>query len=1018
MLHQIPEGARVTYARQFRRCGKAACRRCSAGSPGHGPYWYAFWDQDGRRRSCYLGKQLPPAMAGSGDIPPARSETYPTGLRVRALGAFQVWRDDTALPASVWRSRPAATLFKILLTAAGHRVPREQVLESLWPDTSPTQSTRYLYATIHRLRRVLDPPMATQSYVMLTAEAIALRPTSRDPAPSDWLDANTFARAAHAALGGQEVDACVAAVNMYGGPYLPDDLYDDWASARRRELNELYLALLLHQAGLSADRGEAAQAAHALRLVLAADRCNEQATGKLMMILAAAGARAEASQAYHALETNLREELGLSPSPEIHAQYTQILAYPTNLPAPLTSFIGRRAELASARELLESTRLLSLVGAGGVGKTRLALQIARSVLYHYQDGVWLVDLARVTYAQAVPQAIMKALGVPEHPGQPLPSTVRTHLRHKHLLLVIDNCEHVLAMAAECIGEILAAGPEVRVLATSREALAVAGEVAWQMPPLSLARGPESGRLSEGASIEPAASEAARLFIARLRASRPGRAVRELDLSTIERICRRLEGLPLAIELAAARASSIPLEHIEARLDDRFALLTRGPRTARPRQQTLRATMDWSYGLLEESERSLLCRLSVFSGGCTGEAAAAVAGLEAHTPAVHRMLERLSAKSLARQLASDDEPRYGLPETIRQYGALRLGETGDYDWVHRRHCLWYLEQQEMADAAWYSPARPAALAWTDREHENLRAAIARSVEERDQKLGVRFLAVLWRFWETRGYLTEGRHWQERILSGPLPQEADGVWARAMAGAGRLAEMAGDYPRAATWYENSLTFWRILGDRQGIADSFLGLGVVRAAQGNLDQADQLFRESLALNRALQYQPGIIVALNNLGGVAYYRGEFERAAALWRESLDLSRGQGDPRSTARALTNLGELARSMGRHETAATRYREGLRISHEAGDRSGIVLSLEGVSAALSALGLREQASRVRGAMDAARELAGLSITPQDRDSYDRDGARMRAALGADQFDAYLAEGRAMGLEAAIELALAE
>ncbi|MGH2409156.1 MAG: ATP-binding protein, partial [Chloroflexota bacterium] len=493
---------------------------------------------------------------------------------------------------------------------------------------------------------------------------------------------------------------CATAINLYGGAYLPDALYDDWAAARRQELSELYLALLLHQADLQAGLGETAQAAHSLRLALATDACNEQATGKLMTVLAASGARAEASQAYNALENSLREELGLSPSPEIHAVYTRIMAYPTNLPAPLTSFIGRDAELASVVQLLDSARLLSLVGAGGVGKTRLALQAAAAVLYHYQDGTWFVDLARVTEPQGLPQVVMGTLGVPEHPNQPLLSTLIEHLRDKHLLLVIDNCEHVLTASVDFIAEILTACPEVRVLATSREALAVAGEIAWQVPPLSMNGAHDLGQFPAGPASEPAASEAARLFLAHLRASRPGLAARELDLSAIERICRRLEGLPLAIELAAARAGSIPLEHIEARLDDRFALLTRGPRTARPRQQTLRATMDWSYGLLDESEQHLLCRLSVFAGGCTLEGIAAVAGLESNAPAVQLTLERLSAKSLARRLATGDEPRYGLLETIRQYGALRLGETGDGDQVRRRHALWYLEQQEVADSAWY------------------------------------------------------------------------------------------------------------------------------------------------------------------------------------------------------------------------------------------------------------------------------------------------------------------------------
>ncbi|HVA88686.1 MAG TPA: BTAD domain-containing putative transcriptional regulator [Chloroflexota bacterium] len=1046
MAEKIPKGARVTYARQFRRCGKAACRRCAGGSPGHGPYWYAFWDQDGRRRSCYLGKEPPPAARPVEEEPPPASHAAPRrDLRVHTLGAFQVWRDDTALPAPAWRSRPAATLFKALLTAEGYRLHREQVLELLWPDMPPTQGRRNFHAAIHQLRRVLDPPQATQSYVSVTREMVLLRPSLEDAPAYDWLDASAFSHGARAALTGQDTGACAAAIALYGGMYLPGALYEDWAIGRRAELRDLYLVLLLHQADLHTRRGENASAAHTLRLVLANDGCNEQAAAKLMAILAADGARAEAIQIYQALEERLREDLGLVPNPELHARYTTILAHPTNLPAPLTSFIGRRGELARLMALLEGARILSLVGVGGVGKTRLALQVAASVLYQYQDGVWLVDLAPVLDPQALPQAVMGALGLTERPARTPLSTVLEHLRDKHLLLVLDNCEHLLAAAADTIAEILAASPEVRVLATSREALGVAGEIAWPVPPLSLTEGSGNGSLAGGSSRSGAAedtdrqsgerggasgeadrvcpdsndrlpSDAMRLFMARLRASRPGSTIHDFDRGTIGRICRRLEGLPLAIELAAARAGSIPLAHIEARLDDRFALLTRGPRTARPRQQTLRATMDWSFGLLDESEQHLLCRLSVFAGGCTVEAVTAVAGLEGNAPTVGRTLERLAAKSLTRRITSEDEPRYGLLETIRHYGELRLAETGEQDRIRRRHCLWYLEQQEVADAAWYSPAQPAALAWTDREQENLRAALARSVEKGDQHAGVRFLAVLWRFWETRGYLMEGRRWQDRILLDPMPQEASVVWARALAGAGRLAELAGDYSRAATWYENSLAFWRQLDERQGIADSLLGLGVVRASEGNLNLAEQLFHESLDLNRALAYRPGIIVALNNLGGVAFYRSDTARAAVLWQESLDLSRRQGDLRSAARALNNLGEVARNTGQRQTAAARFREGLTINRGMGDMAGIALSLEGISATLSALGIPERAARLRGAVDAARESAGLSITPQDRATYDRDGAHLLTALGVARFDAHLADGRTMGLEAAIDLAL--
>lgn len=1006
MADTIPDGVRVTYARQYRRCGKATCRRCAEGA-GHGPYWYAFWDQDGRRRSCYLGKQPPAAAQGFGEPLSSEDRTEPrAGLRVRTLGAFLVWRGATALPASAWRSETVVKLFQLLLTTEGHRLHREQVLELLWPDAPPDQGRKQLYATLYRLRKALDPPHTARSCVVLTREHLALVLPEQGTASSDWLDAAAFARAARVALGGRDAAACAAAIALYEGDYLPDARYDDWATARRNELRGLYIAALLHQARLAIERGAFDGAIPVLHQALAADRGNEQATSMLMTTLAATGARTAAIRAYQDLERSLREDLNMSPSAELYARYISIVAHPTNLPAPLTSFIGREQELAALAAILPEARMLSLVGAGGCGKTRLALQLSTTMLYQFQHGVWLVDLAPVADAQALPHAVLAALGIAERATQSVMSTILDNARDRHLLLIMDNCEHLLDAAAAFIGALLTACPDVRVVATSREALEVAGEVTWPVPPLSLT----------GDTGPDALPDAVRLFLARLRTSAASRATPDVDRRAVGRICQQLDGLPLAIELAAARAGSIPLEQIEAHLDDRYDLLTKGPRTAVPRQRTLRATMDWSYGLLDAREQCLLRRLSVFAGGCAVEAVAAIAGLDLDPRATRLLLDRLCEKSLVQRFAPAGEPRYGMLETIRQYGAVRLAECGERDTSRERHCRWFLEGQEAADAAWYTAALPAALSWMDRELENLRAALAWASEHEEQTIGVRFLAALWRYWELRGHIAEGRRWQERVLGDTTPRHPTTIWARAMAGAGRLAELAGDYARAATWYENSLTFWRALGERQGIADVLLGLGVVRASQGDLEQAERLFGEALALNRALDHQPGIIVALNNLGGVAFYRGDRVRTEELWRESLERSRKHGDARSALRALNNLGELARGAGQHATALRWYREGLLSSREIGDLSGTVISLEGISAALCAQEVYELATHLRGALDAARAAAGFPITPRDRRVYDRDGEKLLSALGTDRFEGCLTEGRRMDLAAAIDLAL--
>lgn len=680
----------------------------------------------------------------------------------------------------------------------------------------------------------------------------------------------------------------------------------------------------------------------------------------------------------------------------------------SNLPAQLTSFIGREREIVEVRRLLLNTRLLTLTGAGGSGKTRLALEVADELTDEIEGGVWWVELASLSDPALVLQAVVASLGAREEPGRTLTETLLAHLRNEKSLLILDNCEHVVAGCASLVDTMLRACPQLKILATSRESLGVKGEITWAIPAMSLPAVGESPPVEELMKCE-----AVRLFVERASAALPRFKPTGQNVRTVAQICHRLDGIPLAIELAAARMNILSIEQIAARLDDCFRLLTTGSRTELPRRQTLRAAIDWSYDLLTAEEQALLRRLSVFAGGFTLEAVEAICPGETLDP-----LSRLIDKSLviAAERESDGEARYRLLESVRQYGREKLQAAGEVEDTRRRHLNFFLRLAESLAPEINTSERNRLLARLEEEHDNFRAALTFAVEQGDAESGLRLAGALFWFWFHRGYWSAGREWIEKMRI--LPGAAGSVRARAAAlfGEGVLAWAQGDHAAACSQLEESVSIWRELGDRAGLAHALHFLAIELLGQTEQGRARALAEESVAIFRAGNDLFGLAASLSSLGVVALAQADYPAAKSCLEESVKVFREMKDDWGLALPLRNLGIAALRQGDYERAASLLRESLRVRSDPQERWFTSRSLESLAEALAMQGDSERAARTFGASEALRASIGASVLPFYQADYDRGLAAVRTALGEEAFAAAWAEGQMMTLSEMIADAL--
>jgi predicted ATPase len=747
--------------------------------------------------------------------------------------------------------------------------------------------------------------------------------------------------------------------------------------------------------------------------------------------------------------------------------------YPNNLPLQLTSFVGREPEMTEIKRWLVSARLVTLTGAGGSGKTRLALEVAAQLLANYREGIWLVELASLSAPELVAQTVAAALGVRETPDYPPIEALTQFLRRRRLLLVLDNCEHVVDTTARLAELLLRSCPNITILATSREALNIPGEVNYHVLPLTVP--PQKGsRPFTPASL--LGYEAVHLFVERAHHILPAFSLTKANALSVAQICRRLDGIPLAIELAAARLSMLTVEQIAARLEDAFTLLTSGSRTALPRHQTLWAVIDWSYALLSEAEQVLFRRLSIFAGGWTLEAAEEVTGVEAAKnrgqtspqPALARadvldLLSHLVDKSLVLVERSPvGETRYRMLETVRQYGFYRLNESDEQEIVRKQHFDFYLRLVEEAEPKLLRHERQIWTERLEREHDNLRVALEfNAVSRLEGRLWLGGL-MLW-FWQSQGYMSEGLAYLEKLLVKAKEQEilspsevagrAKALWAigglawssgdpatgqihleesvrlwRQISPAGRrglaegprelgiIAIYNGDLETAQAALEESIQLWREMAAKWELALALYNQGLAYQTRGDLAAARLNYEESLAMFRALNESSGQAIALFGLGHLAGRQGDYATALPLLEECLTLHRGEKDSWGIAEALCLLGELWQGVGDHKRATRFYGECLSLNKEMGDIGILKLALHNLGKIVKEHGQLYQAARLFGATNSPQSSPPLAIpwsltSPAERE---QDIAAVSAALGAAEFAAQAVEWETT-LEWAIEYA---
>lgn len=933
-------------------------------------------------------------------------------IEFRVLGPVEAWSAGRSLPLG---GRQQRALLALLLLEPGRPISVDVLTEELWHGKPPPGAAKSLRVYVSRMRSALaaDVVVARPPGYALDVEPALIDATRFEALLQEGREALTRGAAGRAA------DRLVAALELWRGPAFSGIADDGRLALEAQRLDTLRLDAREELLEAELALGRHAELVAELEQLVAEQPLRERLWRQLVIALYRSGRQADALAAYRRARSRLHEELGLEPSEELRELQRAVLlqevaAVPTvtvqhNLPAQVTSFVGRGRELSELERLLREHRLITVTGTGGAGKTRLALETASRQVGAWSDGTWLVDLIQFSDPALVSSAVARTFGVAELSDISMLDAVVDELARRELLMILDNCEHVARGCAALADEILRRCPDVRVLATSRVPLGVAGEVDFKLEPLPTP--------SESASADDVEQFAcARLFVERGRAVRRDLAVDEDGLRTVGRICRELDGLPLAIELAAAKAKVLSVAEIADRLDDRLRFLRSWRRVADARHQTLRATIDWSYELLPAHDRELLAQLSVFADGFTLQAVAAVCldGDDVHA------LERLGGLVEASLVAAEERSgvtRYRLLETIREFARERLDESGARETISRRHAEYFFEVA--TKASW----NPLAFSWDeqrrglallDADRDNLHAAMRWTLESKSD-LALPLAATLRYFWNIRGYRQQGVEWLERALALPHHGPPD-LRAHAAAGAALLARLAGDFERARTFAEEAIAIGRSTNAPVPVATALNVLTTIAGREGDFDRARAVNEESAAVARQARSPRLEAIACFIYAEAALNGGRYAEALVAGEKALELARAIDDREVMSLALGRIGMVSVHEGRLDDARDQLLEALEHARTVGFAESATWCCVGLALVATDSGDAPHGARLLGAADALRRAGGVFLHPSEASARAAALTAARETLGEDELQDEMDHGGRMTLDEATEDAL--
>ena len=921
-------------------------------------------------------------------------------LDFRILGPFEVRTDGEllAIPARKHRA-----LLAMLLLNANEVVARERLIDALWEDNPPATAANTVQVHVSQLRKVFEGAGVDATGLLVTRPpGYVLR------LEAEQVDAQRFERLlreATAARGrganGEAAVLLAEALALWRGPALADLASEEFARPEIARLEELRLQAVEDRIASDLELGRHVEAVGELEALVALNPLRERLRMLLMLALYRSGRQADALAAYREARSMLRDELGIEPGHELRALEQAILRQdsaidvrspPTRagsrLPTFLASFVGRERELEDVVVLIgdDDIRLLTLTGLGGIGKTRLAVAAASRVESEFEDGAVYVPLATIHDAELVAATMTQTL-LPGESGTSPAEALEAYLRERRLLLVVDNFEQVLE-AAPLLARLLTVAPGLKLLVTSRARLQLSGEHEYAVPTLPV-------------------GDAVALFTDRARAVDPQFELSETNADAAVELCARLEGLPLAIELAAARTKLMAPASLLDRLGSRLDLLAANKRDVPERHRALRTTLDWSYELLTSKQQRLFARLGVFVGGCSLQAAEAVFG--AGEPSVLDDFSAVVDESLVRREAT--EPRFTMLETVRDYALERLRALGEEEEARRRHAEYFLAFAETSR----SGEQASWLAQLELEHDNLRAAQTFAHQRGDADMSLRFCVALWRFWQLHGHLDEGRRRLELGLDAN-PDSDPRLRARALNGAGVLAGEQGDFEAAAAFFEPALALARELDDHHRIAGVLANLGNLALFSGDFDEARRLYEQSLDHGALVGDTAIETIALENLGLVALDRGDLDEAVKRLEQSATIAAQNADDRARSSSTRALAAVLIELGELERARELIAEGLVLARRLGELNGLAHCFDTFAGLAVNDGDPEGAALMFGAADALRSSIGALRPPDQQPLYERWLAAALSKLDTPVYAARYEDGQSLDLDEACALAL--